>query len=202
MSTQYERLCLGPKLEIREFKRDGYAGGLKGYAVVYGTESRDMGGWREIIVRGAMSASLAKGLDVRMLYQHDQKQVIARESAGNLRLKEDQEGVYFEADLIDTQRNRDIMADVQARNLDAMSFGMPPSSIETRWERSKDGKYAIRNVLKAEMAEVSIVTWAAYEDTTVAKRDYDNFLLEQAGEQATSLRLLRDRVELRKRIHR
>lgn len=189
-------------IELRSVAKQGFlTDGLKGYAVVYGTESRDMGGWKEVIARGAMADSLKKGLDVRLLYQHDSKQPMARESAGTLMLREDSKGVYFEADLTDNSLNRDVISNVKARNLDAMSFGMPYGSVTAKWERSADKKYDVRTVTKADVVEISVVTWAAYEDTTLAARDWNNFRAS-SSDNAMPADTLRNRLELLKRKHR
>ncbi len=201
---------MNPSLEIRAFqkpltlravKRDGYLEqGISGYAVVYGSESRDMGGWKEVIQRGAMTESLKKGLDVRLLFQHDSKQVMARESAGNLTLREDENGVFFDADLIDTQLNRDTLASIRAKNLDAMSFGMPMSSV-TRSFKKVNGQ-SIGTVTRAEFVEISVVTWAAYVDTHVSERcaeEYKNFMQHDAAGKTTPDGMLRARHELQKR---
>lgn len=196
---QIEIRSFGKPLELRKLDKKGFIGTLAGYAIVYGVESRDMGGWREIIAKEAFTESLRAGKDVRMLYQHSSAQIMARESAGTLRLREDEEGVFFEADLTDTQLNRDAYLNVEQRNLDAMSFGMPYASVVARWERAPaPKKYDLRTVTKADVVEISLVTWAAYEDTTVAARDWQEF---QKSEQkptvdaATSVRLHRNRLE-------
>jgi HK97 family phage prohead protease len=187
-------------VELRTVKKTGYLErGLQGYAILYGVESRDMGGWKEIIGRGAMKASLGKQLDVRMLAHHDSKQVMAREAAGNLVLREDTTGVYFEADLVDTTLNRDMLTDIGAKNLDAMSFGMPSSSIKVNWERA--GGRHVRTVTEAEFVEISVVTWAAYEETSVMQRAAAEYqtILQEAASQSTPAGISRARHELAKR---
>lgn len=200
MSSNIETRTFSRKLEVRNVKKNGYLEqGLQGYAAVYGVESRDMGGWKEVLVRGAFKQSLGKKLDVRLLFQHRSDSVLARETAGNLILREDNEGLYFEADLIDTQFNRDVVANVRSRNLDAMSFGMPYDSVKTKWDRSADGKTAIRNVIQADVVEISVVTWPAYEETTVqarserAMREFNNFMQQDAAGKAVSTGILRAR---------
>jgi len=205
MSTNLDIRAFQRPLELRAVNRPGYLPkGLQGYAVVYGVESRDMGGWKEIIQRGAMTESLKAGKDVRLLFQHDNKQVLARESAGNLVLKEDENGVYFTADLIDTQLNRDTLASIEARNLDAMSFGMPVSSVERVFTRSAD-KRSIGTVTRAEIVEISVVTWPVYEATTVSARcaeQFNTFMQHDAAGKSTSCGIPRARQALAHRKHR
>lgn len=184
-------------LEIRELKKDGYIGTLVGYAIIFESESRDMGGWREIITRGAPSASLKKA-DVRLLYQHDKTKVMARQSAGNLRLTEDEIGVRFEADLIDTTVNRDAYAEIKAGNVDAMSFGAPKATFKSSFEKRSDGT-KIRRVSSFEVQEISVVSWAAYEDTALAAREFAEFVANEKKDDAPTgvdVAIARGRQEL------
>lgn len=196
MNPKIEIRSFGKKLEFRKLNEAGFLGVLSGYAVVYGVESRDMGGWKEIIARGAMTESLKKNLDVRFLYQHKSDQIMAREGGKTLTLTEDDTGVRFEAKLVDTQLNRDAYLNVETGNLDAMSFGMPYGSVTAKWERDLTKKMDIRTVTKADIVEISLVTWAAYEDTSVAARDYELFQqsLKPADKNATPVNVLRSRL--------
>lgn len=206
MKSNLEIRAYQRPLELRTVNRDGYLKhGLSGYAIVYGVESRDMGGWKEIIARGAMTESLKKGLDVRLLFQHDSKQVLARESAGNLVLREDQNGVMFEADLIDTQLNRDTLASIRAKNLDAMSFGMPVSSVVREFKRDTEKKTTVGTVTRADIVEISVVTWPAYEETTVSQRcseEFNNFMQHDAAGKGGAFGVLQARHALLKSRHR
>lgn len=194
-----ELRSFGQKLAFRKTDKKGMVGIIEGYAALYDVESRDMGGWREILARGAFTESLKKGLDIRMLYQHRSDSVMARESAKTLKVGEDSKGILFEAELIDTTANRDRFLEIESGNLDAMSFGMPYSSVTARWHRDAVKKYDIRTVTKADIVEISVVTWAAYEATTVTARDYENFLKEANKPptvEATPISLLRSRQEV------
>lgn len=166
------------KLEIREAK-EGTIGTLVGYAVVYGVESRDFGHWREVIQRGAFKDSLASGKDIFAFDQHNSGEVIGRSSAGTLRITDEERGLKVEIDLVDTQRNRDLLTDVRAGHITGMSFGMPYASIHDTWE--KRGEYDLRTITKADLVEVSAVTFPAYEATELSARSYDNFRKETSA---------------------
>jgi HK97 family phage prohead protease len=199
MNPNFEIRAIQKELVLRKLEKAGFLGTLVGYAALYGVESQDFGGWKEMLVRGAFTETLKpeNSLDIRLLYQHDPKQVMARQSAGNLRLVEDDVGLRIEADLVDTTVNRDALSNIKAGNLDAMSFGMPKSSVQANWERAAgDRKYDLRKVTKADIAEVSVVTWAAYTDTSVAARDYELFQkATKPDDSVTPISLLRSRQE-------
>lgn len=179
------------KLEIRSEVKPGTIGTLYGYAAVFESESQDFGGWREVIRKGSFTRSLKDLPDVRALYQHNPAAVLGRVGAKTLTLREDEHGLAIEIDLIDTQENRDVLANVRAGNLDAMSFGMVPK--RSSWDIDTDGKrgYDLRILEDIDLYEVSVVTWPAYEETEVATRDYKNFKELRSVNTTTPYRLLR-----------
>jgi HK97 family phage prohead protease len=195
MNPNFEMRAFTKALEIRKLEKTGFIGTLVGYAAVYATESKDFGGWREVIRPGSFTDALKDpSTDIRMLYQHNTSNVMARQSAGTLRLTEDEHGLRIEADLTDTNINRDALSDIRAGNLDAMSVGMPKVTVKATWEK-KVG-YDLRTINKAGLAEVSVVTWAAYEDTSIAARDYEIFQKAvRPDDSAVPIQLLRDRSE-------
>lgn len=178
------------ELKLRSEIKEGTIGTLTGYAAVFNSESLDFGGWKEIIKPGAFTRSLKALPDVRAFYQHDTGGILGRRSAGTLRISEDERGLAIEIDLIDTQLGRDTLLNVRARNLDAMSFGMVPK--KHAWDINEKRGYDLRILEDVDLHEVSVVTWPAYEDTTVATRDYTTFKGAQAPAKSTTpFRLLR-----------
>lgn len=179
------------KLEVRAEVKAGTIGTLHGYAAVFESNSQDFGGWREVIRKGSFTRSLKDLPDVRALYQHNPAVVLGRAGAKTLTLREDEHGLAIEIDLIDTQENRDVLANVRAGNLDAMSFGMVPK--RSSWDLDTDGKrgYDLRILEDIDLYEVSVVTWPAYEETEVATRDYKSFKELRSVNTTTPYRLLR-----------
>ncbi len=183
-------------VEVRK-NDDGKAIGLRGYAAVFNSESEDFGGWREVIEPGAFSADLKDGKDVRALIDHDTGRVIGRRSAGTLALKEDKKGLAVDIDLPDTTDARDLMANVEAGNIDQMSFGFRTRN--AIWEEKED--YDVRHLKDVELLEVSVVAFPAYAATTIGKRSHTQFLdtLNTEGKGCRSIALMRRRLNLRKR---
>lgn len=177
------------KLEVRESKKPGVIGTLTGYAAVFNSESADFGGWREKINPGAFTRSLKELPDVRALYQHNSAQVLGRQAAGTLTLREDEHGLAIDIDLIDTQFNRDVLANVRSGNLDAMSFGMVAKKYD--WDMDDKRGYDLRVLSDVDLYEVSVVTWPAYEETEVAARSLQTFKEQRSAKSTTPFRLLR-----------
>jgi HK97 family phage prohead protease len=140
-------------VELR-VKDEGDGPKISGYAVLYNQRSVDLGGFVEEIAPGAFGGSL--GGDVRALWQHDTAAVLGRTTAGTLRIWDDERGVAFELDPPDTQIGRDAVTSDGDKRGDA-------------WSDLDDGTY-LRRVVRAELLEVSPVTWAAYPQTAVGVR--------------------------------
>lgn len=157
-------------VELR-VKDEGDGPKISGYAVLYNQRSVDLGGFVEEIAPGAFGGSL--GGDVRALWQHDTAAVLGRTTAGTLRIWDDERGVAFELDPPDTQIGRDAVTSIRRGDVDQMSFGFVVTWDGDKrgdaWSDLDDGTY-LRRVVRAELLEVSPVTWAAYPQTAVGVR--------------------------------
>lgn len=189
----------GDGVEIRAAQKEGFLGTLVGYAAVFNSESRQLQvrgvPFTESISPGAFKDTLESGAEVFAFNQHDRHEVLARRSAGTLRLEEDTRGLRVEIDLVDTQRSRDLLTDVKAGNIRSMSFGMPAKSIRDAWTM-RDGM-ARRTIRSASLKEVSAVTEPAYDATELTARSFDTFRKETSASQS-AVSALRARVELAK----
>jgi HK97 family phage prohead protease len=77
----------------------------------------------EVIRPGAFANALKENQDVRALFNHDATFILGRTKAGTCRLSEDARGLYFEADLADSQILRDLVVTPMRRgDLDQCSF--------------------------------------------------------------------------------
>jgi HK97 family phage prohead protease len=149
---------------------------ITGYAIVFDTLSEDLGGFREIITPAAVDRTLAEGLDVRALVDHDPSKVLGRLKAGTLRLLKDARGLRVTITPPDTTVGRDTLALVTRGDVSGMSFTFEvvrPGG--ERFERRDGG--LVRIVSDMRIPEVSVVTFPAYEatDATVARRSVDVF---------------------------
>lgn len=166
-----------------ELRADTDGGKLVGYAAVFNKRSLNLGGFVEVLERGAFAKSLADGSDIRALIDH-RGIAIARTSNNTLRLREDDIGLRIEIDPPDTTAGRDIRKSVERGDVDQMSFGFTIREGGEEWAEDDDG-VLIRTVSDVSLLEASIVTFPAYPDTSVAKRSVQAWLEDR--EQQTSL---------------
>lgn len=172
MDGQVERrVYFGAALELRK-KPDAGGNILAGIASPFGKESEDMG-FREIMQRGAFKEAL-KDSDVIALFNHDPNFVLGRESANTLRVHEGKEGLMAEIDIPDTPLIRDlVVAPVERRDIQGMSIGFIVNKDQV--EEHDDGSFT-RTILEVKrLIDVSVVTFPAYPDTTIAVRSINEF---------------------------
>jgi len=170
---EHRALIKGSKVEIRA-GAEGAMPTLIGYAAVFNKRTSFL--WfEEEVAPGAFAKSLTDGDDVRALCDHNTAVagVLGRRSPGTLRLEEDAIGLRVEIDLPATSAGRDLVANIEAGNIDGMSFGF--RAREERWidggEKDKD----VRILEDVELIEVSVVTFPQYEDTSIAKRSHEDY---------------------------
>jgi HK97 family phage prohead protease len=176
-------------MEYREFRAESVGsndeGRLFGLVTPFGRETTigdlKRGGFRELITRGAFTKTLREA-DVVLVYHHDMSKPLARMSAGNLELREADDGVHFDAQPIDTSYARDLRAQVDSKVIGGMSFGF--NVVKERWT-DDNGKPSDRysgtrrEVLEVAMVEASPVTKPAYGGTSISARDEVSALLEE-----------------------
>lgn len=135
-------------------------------------------GWYEEIERGAFDKTLSEG-DARFLVDHDTRLLVARVSAGDLRLRSDDIGLAVDADLdVELSYVRDLVRNLDKRRITGMSFGF--YVVRDRWEELEveveiDGETEqrtvwVRYITEVRLLEVSAVTFPAYEDTDAGLR--------------------------------
>lgn len=147
---------------------------ISGYAVVFDSWSRDLGGFYEIIRKSAITEELLNRSNIIMNINHNDEQMLARwvEGSGTLRLELREDGLYFEFDAPETERGNELLWNIRNGNLYECSFcfSLPNNNTCERWYR-EDGQ------LKREITEIgglydcSIVNTAAYPATSVANRE-------------------------------
>lgn len=152
-----------------EFRAEGDAVKVGGYAAVFNSLSEDLGGFREVIRRGAFTHTIAQGADVRFLINHD-GMPLARTKSGTLRLAEDDRGLRIDATLDPTDPDvQRLIPKMRRGDVSQMSFGFRTQKDAWRQE----GADQIRELHAVDLFDVSAVTYPAYQATDVALRSLE-----------------------------
>lgn len=163
---------------------------IEGYFSVFNTNYELWEGATESIAQGAFSETL--GGDIRALIDHETRLVLGRNKAGTLELREDSHGLWGKIRI--NQNDTDAMnlySRIQRGDVDQCSFGF--DILDENAEYRKDGTvhWEIR---KVKLYEVSVVTFPAYQDTSVSARKQDFQEIKQRSLDAWKL-LMKKRLE-------
>lgn len=140
---------------------------IEGYFAVFGSVYELCPGATESIAPGAFSGAL--GGDVRALTNHDTTLVLGRTKAGTLELREDGHGLWGRVKI--NREDSDAMnlyRRVQRGDVDQCSFGFDIGKEETAVNDDGSVHWTIKEV--SVLYEVTVATFPAYDETSVAAR--------------------------------
>lgn len=148
-------------------------------AIKYNTESAEMRDYWgdtfvETIDKEAFKDSLASR-NVIGLWSHDTSQVLGNTKSGTLRLTNMENELRFELDIPNTTVGNDAWELIQRGDVDGVSFGMMVT--KEKWSSEKRGEERLykRQILAAELFEISPVAFPAYPANEVAARSLMEF---------------------------
>jgi HK97 family phage prohead protease len=140
---------------------------VKGIAAPYEKLSKDLGGFREVIARGAFDSVLKKNPSVVAVLDHSREshKILGSTDSGTLQLRSTELGLEFSLDIAKTQTGADVIELLKRGDVSKMSFAF--SGANDKW--STYGKESIRTIYSFdELHDVSIVSEPAYIDTQVS----------------------------------
>ena len=150
------------KFETREADGEMY---ISGYFAVFNLEYEMWPGAVESIADTAFDGALAD--DIRCLIDHETRLVLGRNKAGTLTLKVDTRGLWGEVRINPNDQDAvNLYERVKRGDVDQCSFGFDILDEEFE-DRGDTVKWTIT---KVKLYEVSVVTFPAYEETSVSAR--------------------------------
>lgn len=182
-------------VEFRAVENDEGKMLIEGYAIVYDQPATHQYGQRkftEVIRKGALDKTDMK--DVPLRYNHnDTCLIMARTRNKSLQLIKDDTGLKIQAELLDTQSNRDIYKSIQEGLIDKMSFAFTVADGGDTWTFKDDETIReVNNIDK--LYDVSVVDTPFYDSTSIYARSLE--LLENEEKRLDSLN---EQLKLRKR---
>jgi uncharacterized protein len=111
---------------------------LCGLACPYGRVGRDLGGFREVVKRGAFRKVLQKDPDVFMLYNHKSDAILGRTKSRTLSLRDTDEGLAFDVELPNTQLGMDIAELCSRQDIGECSYGFVADPEDSDWDDNVD----------------------------------------------------------------
>ena len=156
---------------------------VEGYASVFNSRSKDLGGFTEIIDPSAFEGVIERS-DVLALLNHDQDRGVlarSRKGVGSLTLNIDERGLHYSFEAPHTALGNELIEGLKRGDISTSSFAFTVSG--ERWDKDEDGRY-VRTITQIDkLFDVSPVYNEAYEDTTVALRSLDAVRAEEEKEE-------------------
>lgn len=152
MAGMEKRTFRGEKLEIRKEGGKRFVEGVLRYKVL----SEDLGGFREQIAPSVFTRTLNAGSDVKMLWNHNDDEILGSTKAGTLVLESRADGLHFSCLIPETASNR--FETIQRGDVDGVSFGFIPEA-ET-WDHNTTPP--TRTLTAARLIEISPTPFPAY----------------------------------------
>ncbi len=148
--------------------------------IPYDSLSKNLGGFKEKIKRGAFANALKRSTRILGLFNHDHAKPLCNSEAGTLRLDDGPDGLSVEMQLDPSiSFHKDAWASVARGDIAGMSFGFTVA--KDQWEPSNTPDKTIRTILEiGELFEVSPVTFPAYPATTAQARSRDKSIHRKA----------------------
>ena len=154
------------KFETRDQENKRF---ISGYFAVFDSNYEIWDGATESVDPHAFDETLSR--DIRCLIDHESRLVLGRNKAGTLKLNVDSRGLWGEVEINPNDQDAmNLYERVKRGDVDQCSFGFDIEREE--FSESADGTvhWTIKSV---KLYEVSIVTFPAYEDTSVSARKND-----------------------------
>lgn len=159
-----KRLLKDTKIEIRKLDDETEQMHIEGKAVAFNSPETYCGETEIIDPHALDEADMS---DVVLRYNHNDSQyTLARTRNNSLRLEIREDGLYFDADLIDTTTNKDAYKMVKAGLLDKCSFAF---NVEEDMYNEKEHLRTITKI--GRMFDVALVDFPFYQDTIVEARN-------------------------------
>lgn len=166
------------KIEIRRidntFEENGRT--IQGRAIVFESLSNDLGGFKEIIKRGAISQELVDSSDVFARTNHSDDYILARcnKGKGSLQLELKEDGLYYSFEAPNTEKGNELVEHIRRGEISQSSFAFMVANEPDaeRWTKI-DGE-TVREIYKISyLGDVAPVFSPAYSETSVSLRALD-----------------------------
>ena len=179
----YQARSSKSKFETREADGEMY---ISGYFAVFNSEYEIWPGAVESVAETAFDGALSD--DIRCLIDHETRLVLGRNKAGTLTLKTDARGLWGEVKINPNDQDAvNLYERVKRGDVEQCSFGFDILDEEFE-DRGDLVKWTIK---KVKLYEVSVVTFPAYEETSVSARKRQLGEIKKRNTEAWKQRVLK-----------
>ena len=185
-------------VENSEIRANAESRDVEGYALLFNTTSRNLGGFVERIEPEAMDGVIEQS-DIMAVLNHDNSRGIlarSRYGVGSLTLSVDDRGLKYAFSAPKTALGDECLEYLRRGDITQSSFAFTVA--EDNWSKQEDGTY-IRTIRKFDrLYDVSPVFEPAYFGTDVSCRSFEEYKAEEARKEAEA-KAEAERIEAEKR---
>ena len=177
-------------------KKEGKKNVIEGHAAVYDMLSEDLGGFREIIKKGAFDSVITN--DVRAYFNHDPNYILGRTGAGTLKLSTTEKGLKYTLDVPDTSAGRDLVVSMKRGDITQSSFAFQVAQDSWHTDDSLGEIRTIESVKRLyDVSPVSLPAYPDANDIAVAQRGYYIYKDKQKIEAENNYEIKRSLLKLK-----
>lgn len=170
---------------------------VSGYAIVFNSDSNDLGGFTERINPDALNGVIEKSDVLCLLNHNEDKGVLARskQGEGSLTLEIDEIGLKYTFDAPNTALGDELLEGLRRGDITTSSFAFTVGN--DSWSKNEDGSYLRTINSISELFDVSPVYRAAYDATSVKvdARGLDAMKAKEKEELANYYKELRAKIK-------
>ena len=140
---------------------------VSGYAIVFNSDSNDLGGFTERINPDALNGVVEKSDVLCLLNHNEDRGVLARSNKGegSLTLEIDEIGLKYSFEAPNTALGDELLEGLRRGDISTSSFAFTVE--KDSWSKNEDGSYLRTINSISELFDVSPVYRAAYDATSV-----------------------------------
>ena len=170
---------------------------VTGYAIVFNSDSNDLGGFTERINPDALTGVVEKSDVLCLLNHNEDRGVLARSNKGegSLTLEIDEIGLKYSFEAPNTALGDELLEGLRRGDISTSSFAFTVE--KDSWSKNEDGSYLRTINSISELFDVSPVYRAAYDATSVKvdARGLDEMKAKEQEELANYFNELRAKLK-------
>ena len=155
---------------------------VEGYALVFNSESKDLGGFTEVIEPSALNGVLERS-DIFCLLDHSKDRGVlgrCRHGSGSLTLQVDDKGLIYRFKAPKTALGDELLEALERRDITSSSFAFQMKG--EIWEQRSNGTWLRTITAFDQLYDVSPVYQPAYDGTVVDRRGMEALQRLEDGE--------------------
>lgn len=158
------------RMNVDSISQNPESRNVTGYAIIFNSESKDLGGFKEVIEPSALEGVLERSDVLCLLNHNEDKGVLARwnQGKGSLNLEIDEKGLRYSFEAPNTSLGDELLEGIKRGDISTSSFAFTVG--KDNWTKRSDGNYLRTISSISSLFDVSPVYRAAYDATSVNMR--------------------------------